>query len=182
MLARLSRPLLHVSKAAWKSLWTISCSAAESSMLNIADKEGESGGLQTEPQLRTWARLVPELLMRVYFAKIKRRNSNFTQRIESPPHFQQLNLTLRKHVWRFQSLTTLSYFLFTFHNPSILPRLRVSANQMTRFSRWLWLPIMLQFLQRASSRSFFTSCKHVYVRSSQCASTETFKLLKTRFL
>lgn len=47
MLARLSRPLSHVSKAAWKSLWTIICSAAVSNMLSICVKEEEvSGGLQ----------------------------------------------------------------------------------------------------------------------------------------
>lgn len=58
MLARLSRPLSHVSKVAWKSLWTIICSAAVSNMLNICVKEDVSGGLQSEPRLRAGARLV----------------------------------------------------------------------------------------------------------------------------
>lgn len=63
MLERFSRPLSHVSRAAWKSLWTIICSAAESNMLNICVEEEVSGGLQTEPKLRAGAWLVEQLLM-----------------------------------------------------------------------------------------------------------------------
>ncbi len=58
MWVRLSRPLPHVSKAAWKSLWTIICSAAVSNMLSMCVKEEVSGGLQG-----AGARLVEQLLM-----------------------------------------------------------------------------------------------------------------------
>lgn len=58
MQARLSRPLSHVSKAAWKSLRTIICSAAVSNMLNSRVAEGASGGLQVGPRQRAAAMLL----------------------------------------------------------------------------------------------------------------------------
>lgn len=63
MQARLSRPLSHVSKAAWKSLWTVICSAAVSNMLNSRVAQGASGGLQVGPRQRAAAMLAEQLLI-----------------------------------------------------------------------------------------------------------------------
>lgn len=52
-LATFSKPLQHVSKVVWKSLWTIMDSAAQSSMSNSRDTCEDSGGgeQQTETEL-----------------------------------------------------------------------------------------------------------------------------------
>lgn len=63
MQARLSRPLSQMSKAAWKSLWTIICSAAVSNMLNSRVAEGASGGLQVGRRQRAAAMLLGQPLI-----------------------------------------------------------------------------------------------------------------------
>lgn len=67
MLVRLSSPLLHVSNAAWKSVWTIICSAAVSSMLYICVNGEVSGGMHTEHKLCAGAALDEMLLINVEF-------------------------------------------------------------------------------------------------------------------
>lgn len=64
-LIRPSNPLSHVSTAAWKSLRTINCSAAESNNPSVCAEPEQNEGLfrRTEPKLRTGTKDVDELLL-----------------------------------------------------------------------------------------------------------------------
>lgn len=166
MLARLSRPLSHVSKAAWKSLWTIICSAAVSNMLNICVKEDESGGLQTEPKLWAGARLV-ELLMTVEFKTNTTENTVFLT-------FSSLVSTWMpvKSVWRFDLYTSFPQH-FVYHATN----LRTSWFEIVSQSGATVLSLTAAANHVAFSwkqrNHFFPTCKHVHGAECVCTSLST---------
>lgn len=84
MQARLSRPLSHVSKAAWKSLRTVICSAAVSNMPSSRVAEGAGGGLQLGPRRRAAAMLVGQQLVSHRHTKNKLLKTSLTPPVSRP--------------------------------------------------------------------------------------------------